>query len=273
MRRLEVQIAAHGMRPAMLRHASEETRAAAAAVIADDAVPVEQRRELLRVIADAKLEGDRLALRRDERHAVLRAVRDGARVDEARERLQEALAAQRDADMAKLAESAIPRSGRNIILGHAAAMLRTRELLAAMATCRTLRGMLPATVYALDGFDPEKTTDTTVTSTTRQFPNIKSIDLGGCHNLTNAAINVLAARCPQLQSLNVGCVTSLDARARARLTRLVFQVLPQADGRVHRRDRASLPAAPVAQRRVRRLSRCARARAAYSARVSGVAAS
>ena len=71
MRRLEVQIAAHGMRPAMLRHASEETRAAAAAVIADDAVPVEQRRELLRVIADAKLEGDRLALRRRERHAVL----------------------------------------------------------------------------------------------------------------------------------------------------------------------------------------------------------
>ena len=66
-----------------------------------------------------------------------------------------------------------------------------------------------------------RTLHATVMSTTRQFPNIKSIDLSGCHNLTNAAIKVLAARCPQLQSLNVECVASLDARARARLTRLV----------------------------------------------------
>ena len=173
-----------------------------------------QKRELLHLIQDARLGQDRLALRKDERHGVLRAVRDGASADEARARLQRALKEQGEADMRSLEAASVNNAGRvhgRHILEHAATLLAARDLAGAMGACRSLRQMLPNAVYALDGFD-EHTTDDVIIRLVQRFPRTTCIDLGGCRNLTDAAILAVADNCPELGSLNVrGCDNLTDA--------------------------------------------------------------
>ena len=178
------------MHPHHPRQASAQTREAVAAVLsggagADDRDAAQQR-ELLQVIQDARLGQDQLALRKGERHDLLRAVRDGASVDVARAQLQSALSEQHEADAQSFEAASVHDAGRvhgRNILVHASAMLAARDVAGAVATCRALRQMLPRAVYALDGFDTRGATDVVVEKAMRLFRFVTSVDLRGCRSL------------------------------------------------------------------------------------------
>ena len=223
----ELQLEAFGVSPSLLLHrqTSAMTHETIVAVLsggggggggeaAEDHDDDVRKRELLHLIQDVRLGQDRLALRKDERHGVLRAIRDGASADEARARLQRALKEQGEADMRSLEAASVNNAGRvhgRHILEHAATLLAARDLAGAMGACRSLRQMLPNAVYALDGF-AEHTTDDVIIGLAQRFPRTTCIDLGGCRNLTDAAIIAIADNCPELGSLNVdGCENLTDA--------------------------------------------------------------
>ena len=100
------QAAALGMPPSLLRQASVETRDAIRKVLSGE--PSSTQRSTLRVITDARLAQDQLALRTGGRHSLLRAVQDGASVDDLRARLAQLLDEQRTADNKSFEASAVP---------------------------------------------------------------------------------------------------------------------------------------------------------------------
>ena len=64
----------------------------------------------------------------------------------------------------------------------------------------------------LDLRDSHNLTDAAITDLAARCPGLTSINLSGCYNLTDAAITALAARCPGLTSIDLsGCHNLTDA--------------------------------------------------------------
>ena len=126
--------------------------------------------------------------------------------------------------------------GETIVV-HAAAMLTAQDLGGAIAACRTMRRMVPQAVSALDGLNSSVLTDNVLNATLRRFSFISTIDLTGCHklqnveawpsefttvnlrgcsNLTDGAVEALASHCPGLTTVNLcGCDNLTDGAVEA----------------------------------------------------------
>ena len=54
---------------------------------------------------------------------------------------------------------------------------------------------------------------------------LQSLNIGGCYNITDAGIRALASGCPQLQSLNIDCCGKITAAGREIRERINYRKL------------------------------------------------